>query len=109
MDGHCLGVQAREARFEGVAGGDLRDETLLTAACQELRAAPSKIGSSLPDEYSVAGIVLPTVNFMILAGQYPEEVPLAGVFWQSFCPVFNIALEICICRAARRGSYRSCG
>src|SRR5215471_3431525 len=70
----------REARFEGVAGGDLRDETLLTAACQELRAAPSKIGSSLPDEYSVAGIVLPTVNFMILAGQYPEEVPLAGVF-----------------------------
>src|SRR5215472_5202734 len=84
VDGHCLGVQAREARFEEVAGGDLRDETLLTAACQELRAAPSKIGSSLPDEYSVAGIVLPTVNFMILAGQYPEEVPLAGVFGNRF-------------------------
>jgi len=33
----------REARFEGVAGGDLRDETLLTAACQELRAASSKL------------------------------------------------------------------
>jgi len=42
-DGHCLGIQAREARFEGVAGGDLRDETLLTAACQELRAASSKL------------------------------------------------------------------
>src|SRR5215472_13886382 len=41
--GHCLGIQALEARFKGVAGGDLRDETLLTAACQELRAASSKL------------------------------------------------------------------
>jgi hypothetical protein len=43
---------------------------------------------------------------MIVAGQYPEEFPLAGVS-AIVLPVFNIASEICICRAARR-SYRSC-
>lgn len=62
-------------------------------ACQELRARFLKIArasSSLSDEYSVAGIVLPTVNFLTVAGQYQKKSHLL-VFRQLFCSVFPYA------------------